>query len=218
MDLKLTSSIADALQYLNWQQYRALLQVIVREEASLLIDGTYVQQALFKAVQDQEHERTPLTRQNLLGFVISHAEAWHSIPARIGLFSTVQRLVEEKRTTLFQPFVTECTEKRSTFSSEPEKEGTEYWKFVLKGLKARSLSDDAMQLAKQVLNTTGQETLEIALRAEFRRAIQSWMLPAANSAQRLVLYETILSLIERQDPQVSSPPVLLSKLLTSFPG
>lgn len=184
------------MQYLNTQQLSHLLQATLREGASLLVDGSYVQQILVNAVETGDSEAKKATRTILLSYLVSHAEAWRNMTARSILISMVQRIMDEKRSSLFQAFISEALDSETTiFPSATATETRNYWNLIFRSLKTRSTSDDSLQLVIRALRDTREGVLSTSLRAEARGAVSDWMLQMATHEQRLEIFEVASGLV-----------------------
>lgn len=184
------------MQYLDTQQLSHLLQATLREEASLLVDGSYVQQTLVNAVETGDSEAKKATRTILLSYIVSHAEAWRSITARSILITMVQRIMDEKRSNLFQAFISEALDSETTtFPSATATESRNYWNLIFRSLKTRSTSDDSLQLVIRVLRDTREGVFSTSLRAEARGAVSDWILQTATHEQRIEIFEVASGLV-----------------------
>ena len=164
-----------------------------------------MQQVFVDALEASDTESKKLTRSVLASYIMSHAEAWRNISARSALFSAIQRIVDEKRSSLFQTFIVEALD-----STLPKSiggtaiENKQYWTLVLKGLKARSVSDEALRLFARVLESSRTDDFVTSLRVEVRSALEDWILKAATSHQRCEIFETVSS-VARTSDIVSKP-------------
>lgn len=160
----------------------------------MLLDGAYVQQVFVDALQVTESESKKLTRTILTSYIVSHAEAWRNVSARSALISAVQRIVDEKRSSLFQTFITDALEPVSEHSLAGNAvEAEEYWSLVLKALRTRNLSDEAALLFTRVLKDSRTDMFISSLRAKVRSAMVDWVLKAASPNQRFEIFESASS-------------------------
>ena len=202
-----TIHLAASLQYLQVEHVHQLTRVLLDGKTELLLDGSGALRLLLSTKLDEPGvSKKKSLSHAVLGYIASHAIAWHNTLARTALLASVRDITDSSKAELYTPLLASAQEEGTV----PQVVLDEYAILLAEAfgtLPKAGLSEDILAAFLNALQSRNTDRLGAAIRKQARERIRLNLFAAVSPAQRLLVLEILVTLLLSPVP-VSGHPLV----------